>query len=220
MILVAVLGGLFAHETEADGFDRALDAPVITWFAHRPELAFRLSTPGSALPAVGLSAVLVAACLLTGRLNAAVLAGLAVPVAVGLVEVVLKPLVHRTYRGILAYPSGHTTAMFALASTITILLLTPAPSRRAWRARALVSFAACLFGSIVAMAVIGLRWHYATDTIAGAALGIATVCGLALALDRFPATCATLLPPHASAIRPRPGVDSRTGPLDHGPTND
>ena len=33
------------------------------------------------------------------------------------------------------------------------------------------------------MGVIGLRWHYFTDTVAGAAVGIGTVCGLALLLD-------------------------------------
>jgi membrane-associated phospholipid phosphatase len=31
--------------------------------------------------------------------------------------------------------------------------------------------------------VIGLRWHYFTDTVAGAAVGIGTVCALALLLD-------------------------------------
>jgi membrane-associated phospholipid phosphatase len=31
--------------------------------------------------------------------------------------------------------------------------------------------------------VIGLRWHYFTDTVAGAAVGIGTVCALALVLD-------------------------------------
>jgi membrane-associated phospholipid phosphatase len=31
--------------------------------------------------------------------------------------------------------------------------------------------------------VIGLRWHYFTDTVAGAAIGIGTVCALALLLD-------------------------------------
>jgi len=31
--------------------------------------------------------------------------------------------------------------------------------------------------------VPGLRWHYFTDTVAGAAVGIGTVCGLALILD-------------------------------------
>ena len=139
--------------------------------------------PGSALPAAVLSAALVAACLLTGRLNGALLAATAVPVSVGLVEVLLKPFVHRTYQGVLAYPSGHTTAVFALAATVTILLLRPASPPKARGAHALVSFTACLVGSLVAAAVIGLRWHYLTDTIGGAAVGIASVCGLALALD-------------------------------------
>ncbi len=194
-ILVAVLGALFAHQTEPDRFDRALDAPVVTWFAHRPELAAQLASPGSAVPAAALSAAVVAACLLTGRLNGAVLAMTAVPVSVGLDEVLLKPLVHRTYLGILAYPSGHTTAMFALAATVTILLLAPATKHRS--GRALVPSAALLMAGVVAVAVIGLRWHYVTDTIAGAAVGIATVCGLALALDRLLGSwCGTPATPH------------------------
>jgi membrane-associated phospholipid phosphatase len=182
-LLVAVLGTMFAHRTEADEFDRALDAVIVTWFAHRPGLAARLATPGSAVPASALSAAVVVACVVTGRLNGAVLATTAVPVSVGLDEVLLKPLVHRTYLGVLAYPSGHATAMFALAAVVTILLLVPAPPGDAWRVRALVPSAACLLGGVVAIAVVGLRWHYLTDTIAGAAVGIATVCGLALALD-------------------------------------
>jgi membrane-associated phospholipid phosphatase len=36
---------------------------------------------------------------------------------------------------------------------------------------------------VVAAGVIGLRWHYFTDTLAGAAVGTGTVCGLALLLD-------------------------------------
>jgi undecaprenyl-diphosphatase len=182
-ILVAILGALFAHSTGSDRFDRALDAPVITWFAHRPELAGRLAAPGSAIPAAALSAVVVLACLRTCRLNGAVLAATAVPISVGLDELLLKPLVHRTYLGILTYPSGHTTAMFALAATVTILLLVPAQRAEARRARVLIASAAYLLGGIVAAAVIGLRWHHVTDTIGGAAVGIATVCGLALTLD-------------------------------------
>ena len=37
--------------------------------------------------------------------------------------------------------------------------------------------------AVVAVGVIGVHWHYFTDTIGGAALGTGTVCGLALALD-------------------------------------
>lgn len=38
-------------------------------------------------------------------------------------------------------------------------------------------------GIVVAAGVIGLRWHYFTDTVACAAVGIGTVCGLTLLLD-------------------------------------
>jgi membrane-associated phospholipid phosphatase len=41
-----------------------------------------------------------------------------------------------------------------------------------------------VLGVVVAIAVIGLQWHYFTDTVAGAAVAIGTVCGLALLLDR------------------------------------
>ena len=47
----------------------------------------------------------------------------------------------------------------------------------------LIAGAACVLGGVVAIGVIGLRWHYFTDTVAGAALGIGTVCGLAFLVD-------------------------------------
>jgi membrane-associated phospholipid phosphatase len=182
-ILVTVLGLLFAHQAQADWLDRAIDAPVITWSSGHPGLAVRLASPGSLIPAGVLSAAIVIACLLAGRLNGAVLAVLAVPVAVGLDEGLLKPLFHRTYLGNLVYPSGHTTAMFALAATVTVLLLVPPQPAKAKVLRIAIPAAACALGCVVAVAVIGLRWHYFTDTVAGAAVGIGTVCGLALILD-------------------------------------
>jgi membrane-associated phospholipid phosphatase len=132
---------------------------------------------------VVLSAAIVIACLLTSRLNGAVLAAAAVPVAVGLDEGLLKPLVHRTYLGTLTYPSGHTTAMFALAATVTVLLLVPPQPAYAGVLRVLIPASVCVLACVVAIAVIALRWHYFTDTVAGAAVGVGTVCGLALILD-------------------------------------
>jgi membrane-associated phospholipid phosphatase len=73
--------------------------------------------------------------------------------------------------------------MFALAATITMLLLIPPQPAKARALRVLIPAAACALGGAVAIAVIGLRWHYFTDTVAGAAVGIGTVCGLALILD-------------------------------------
>ena len=124
-ILVAGLGVLFAHQTQPDWLDRAIDAPFSAWLGGHLGLGLWLIAPGSSVPAVVLSAAIAVACLLAGRLNGAVLAAAAVPVANGLVEGLLKPLVHRTYLGNLTYPSGHTTAIFALAATVTVLLLVP-----------------------------------------------------------------------------------------------
>ena len=194
-ILVAVLGVLFAHQTEADRFDHAVDSPVITWFGGDQHLALWLAAPGTLIPAVALSAAIAIGCLLTGRLAGAVLAAVAVPVAGGLNEALLKPLVHRTYLGQVTYPSGHTATMFALATTVTVLLATPRAAT-ARPLRILIIAAAYLLGVVVAVAVIGLRWHYLTDTVAGAAVGTGTVCGLALALDR-------------PAVRRRLGIASR-----------
>jgi membrane-associated phospholipid phosphatase len=182
-ILVAVLGVLFAHRDRADWFDHAVDSPIITWFGGHPGLAVRLAAPGSPIPAVALSAAIAVTCLLTGQLNGAVLAALALPAAVGLNEGLLKPLVHRTYLGNVVYPSGHTSAVFALAATVGVLVvISPRPAKKGALSAAIAA-AACVLGGVVAIAVIGLRWHYFTDTVAGAAVGVGTVCGLALILD-------------------------------------
>ena len=202
-VLVAVLGVLFAHQSTADRFDHAVDAPVITGFAGHPVLALRLAYPGTTIPAVVLSAVLAVACLITGRLRGAVLAVAAVPVAVGLCEMLVKPLVHRTYFGQVAYPSGHTATVFALAATVTVLLLAPPrPAVPRWL-RILILAAAYLAAAAVVVGVIAVRFHYFTDTVAGAAVGIGTVCGLALVLDLIPAVRPSRIPRRSAAARSR-----------------
>jgi membrane-associated phospholipid phosphatase len=111
------------------------------------------------------------------------LATAAVPAAVAVNDGLCKPLFHRTYLGVLSYPSGHTATMSALAATLVVLLYVRPPSVKARVLRAVTWSAACAAGVVVAVGVIGLRWHYFTDTVAGAAVGIGTVCALALLLD-------------------------------------
>jgi membrane-associated phospholipid phosphatase len=182
-VLVAVLGLLFSHQSTADWLDRAVDAPVVSWLGPHHSLDEWLATPGTLIPVGVLSAAVVVVCLLAGRLNGALLAAAAVPVAVELDERLIKPIVHRISLGALSYPSGHTTAIIALAATVTVLLLYPPQSARAGPLRVLILAVAWLLGAAVAAGVIALRWHYFTDTMAGAAVGIGTVCGLALILD-------------------------------------
>ncbi len=182
-VFVAVLGAVFAGQSTADAFDRAVDAPVLTLFGGHRGLALWLAFPGTTIPAVVLSVVIAVACLLTGRIRGAVLAIAAVPVAVGLCEVLIKPLVHRTYIGQVVYPSGHTATIFALAATITVLLLASPRPVVARPLRVLILAVAYLAAVAVVVGVIAVRFHYFTDTVAGAAVGTGTVCGLALVLD-------------------------------------
>ena len=208
-ILVTALGALFAGQSTADAFDRAVDAPVISLFAGHRGLAFWLAYPGTSIPAVVVSVVIAVACLLTGRIRGALLVVAAVPVAVGLCEVLIKPLVHRTYIGQVVYPSGHTATVFALAATITVLLLAsprPAMTRPAMTRsaivrplRVLILAVAYLAAVAVVVGVIAVRFHYFTDTVAGAAVGIGTVCGLALVLDLIPAVRPSRIPRRSAA---------------------
>jgi undecaprenyl-diphosphatase len=184
---VVALGAVFAGQSTADAFDRAVDAPVISLFAGHGGLALWLAFPGTTIPAVVLSVVIAVACLLTGRIRGALLAITAVPVAVGLCEVLIKPLVHRTYIGQVVYPSGHTATVFAVAATIAVLLLAPPRPVMARALRVLIVAVAYLAAVAVVVGVIAVRFHYFTDTVAGAAVGTGAVCGLALVLDLIPA---------------------------------
>jgi membrane-associated phospholipid phosphatase len=175
-VLLIVIGLLVRGGSSQDALDSAVDNVVIGWFSWAPDLPRWLAYPAGAIPASVLTVVLAASCLLSTprRLNGAVLGATAIPVTALLCDEVFKPIFHRTYLGDLSYPSGHTATMFALATAVTILAFRP---RAAWR---VITFgAAC----VVAIGVIGVRWHYFTDTMAGAALGSGTVCGLALLLD-------------------------------------
>jgi len=194
-IIVVVLGVLFAGQGTADPFDRAVDSPVITWLAGRQTLALWLAYLATLVPAGGASLIAALVCLARGWLRGAALALLAVPVASGLNDGFLKHLFHRTYLGVLTYPSGHATAAAALAMSLTILLLLaprpathPAdPATQPLRLPTVLRWAipavAWLAVVVVAVGVMGLRWHYLTDTIGGAALGTGTACALALILD-------------------------------------
>lgn len=182
-IVVVVTGLLFKGETGPDGFDNAVDSPVITFSRGHDGFLLWLVLPGDLIPTIVISAAIAAGCLMARRPNGAVLAVTAVPAAAGLDDELLKHLFHRTYLGALSFPSGHTTAVIGMTATLAILLLVPPQQARTRAVRVAVVATACLITVVVVIGVIGLRFHYFTDTVAGAAVGVGTVLGLALLLD-------------------------------------
>jgi undecaprenyl-diphosphatase len=183
VLLVGALGVAFTGQTRADGFDNAVDSPFITFFAGHKNLLLWLAVPGTLVPAVVVSVVIAVWCVLAGRLGGAILALTAVPVATTLDDGLLKHVFDRTYLGALAFPSGHTTSVVALTTTIAVLLLVPPQQPSTRSARLLALAVCCVAVVVVVVAVMALRWHYFTDTVAGAAVGVGTVCALALILD-------------------------------------
>jgi membrane-associated phospholipid phosphatase len=184
LALVAALGLLFAHQSHGRAIDDAVDSWVMGLHI-RPGTLELISRLGN-LPAMAvMTGVLALACLAVRRLTGALLAVIGVLIALGLTEDVLKPLVHRTItvNHYLTYPSGHTTALFALSTALALVLLSPASGRPRPAVRIGVVTVAVIVSCLVGLAMIGLDFHYFTDAIAGAAVGIGVVLGTAFLLD-------------------------------------
>jgi membrane-associated phospholipid phosphatase len=183
VVVVVALGLPLRGQTGSNGFDDAIDGPVIAFLGGHHGLLLWLALPATFVPATAMSAASAVGCLIAGRINGAVLAVAAVPVAAALDDALLKHLFHRTYLGQLAFPSGHATSAAAQAMLLAVLLLVPPQRRRTRAVRTALVTLYCLIAAVVTAAVIGLRWHYFTDTVAGAAVGAGTVIALSLLLD-------------------------------------
>jgi membrane-associated phospholipid phosphatase len=200
--VTAVLGALVAHQTQPGWLDTAIDARLRAGLGGHLTLLHKVALPGSAIPVTVLATALVVACLATHRWRGALLAVIAVPAAEAVTELVLKPLVGRTFRGQLSFPSGHTTGVFVLAAIVAVLLA--GPLRPRWRAsvRLLLVLAAFLAASATATAMIGMGAHYFTDTVGGAAVAIGVTLATALAIDKL-----------ADQRAPAPGMAGRAAAL-------
>ena len=161
---------------------------------------------------------LLLACAITRRWRGAVLTALAVPIAIGLTEYVLKPTVGQAIGE--AFPSGHATSSFALAASFAVLLANP-PRRVSAGIRLLLVLLAVLMATAVAAATVANGAHTVTDAVDGAATGTGVVLAGALTLDALgnllrPEPAAPLPPaarpaaerPAGSQVRPRPPTRS------------
>ncbi len=181
LLLVAVLAVLAAHKSSGNAVDRPIDSWLVGHLAAHDGAMFDITRLGDRPEVTAFTAVIVLACLAARRVNGAVLAVISVVVAVGLTEYVLKPLVHETLGSSLTYPSGHMSVVVALIGVVGVLML--APQRPQPRVRRLIMLGLVLVGCIVAVALIAIQFHYFTDTIAGAAVGVGVVLATAFLLD-------------------------------------
>lgn len=210
-VVALALGLRYAHQAGPGWLDAAVDFRVRARIGRHPGLLIPLTWLGDPLPFTTLTIALVLACLAARNWRGAVLVAAAVPAAAALTEFLLKPLTGRTMAGALSYPSGHATSVFALATACAILLVNPPRPLLAPAARLSLALAALLAAAAVSAAVVGLGFHYFTDTVGGAAVGIATVLLTALVLDMIGAPRRREAPgdPLAEENKSRPGVAPR-----------
>src|SRR6266699_1197794 len=119
--VAAVLAVQFAGRGRPGWLDSALDPRIQAELSRFPALLSWLPELGTLGPVALTTLTLVVACAATRRWSGAVLAAVAMPVAIGLTEYVLKPFVGRVIGQ--SFPSGHATGMFALATICAILLI-------------------------------------------------------------------------------------------------
>ena len=173
----------FTHQARPGWLDAGVDARIRGGLGGYQRPMQDLASLGGQVSVTVLTAALVLACLTARRWRGAVLACVAVPAAVALTDFVLKPLVGRTIRGYTCFPSGHATAMFALAAACAILLASPPRPRLPGTMRLLLALGAGLVAAAVAAAMVARGYHYFTDTVAGAAVGTGMVLLAALIID-------------------------------------
>jgi membrane-associated phospholipid phosphatase len=179
--VLVVLAVVFSHRHEGSPFDQAVYAQVYKSFVGERGWLQAMLVPTDPVLLVIVVALVVMVAVARRRPRVAVLAVTGPLLAIGLNGVLLKPLVGRTINnGNLAYPSGHTTG---LVSVLTVLVLATLTSRVPKSLISLVIVVALLLTTTAATALVGMKYHYVTDTVGGACLAVATVLGVALVVD-------------------------------------
>lgn len=109
---------------------------------------------------------------MAGRWRLAAVSALCPPVAVVSAQL-LKRVFGRTRDGELAYPSGHITALVVIAGMVVLVA-----GGRLW---AIVLATAAV---VVGMVLVGITFHYFTDTVGALFLGSAYVAMAARLVER------------------------------------
>lgn len=180
-VTTLVLGVHYADTSEPGRIDRSLDLRIRARLADHHGLLEHLVRLGDPETIVAWSLLLALLCVMLRRWRGAALCLLGPGLAGGLTDYVLKPLIDRQIGFGLAYPSGHTTGAFAVAICAVVLLLDR--NDLYVEVRVLLGLLGIGLAAGVAASVIGLGYHYATDTVGGFCVALGVVLGVAVLID-------------------------------------
>jgi membrane-associated phospholipid phosphatase len=181
--VVAALAIRYAGHTQAGPFDASVDRWFQSQLGRTSPVLTALTWLGDPVPVTSIIILITLGCARTRWWRGVALAVLAVPAASGLTEGILKPLIGRTIDGQLSLPSGHTTAVFSMATLGAVLLAHGPGQASSRRTRRLLTLAAYGLATAVAVAMVAQGFHYFTDTITGGGVGVGTVLLAAFLID-------------------------------------
>ncbi|MFI7001007.1 phosphatase PAP2 family protein [Nocardia sp. NPDC050175] len=161
----------FPPDGGATAFDRALATSIHSALDSRPGVYQALVVPSNAYILVPLLLLAGAWFGYRGQWWRAATMVVVPELALGLNSVLWKPLWDRHLHDYLAYPSGHTVHLVAIATAFIVLV-------DSVRARVIAFAVAVLALLAAAVGMIGLDYHLPTDIIGGAAVAIAMVLAL------------------------------------------
>jgi undecaprenyl-diphosphatase len=187
-VLVVLLGAGYSGQTVAGGLDGSIAAAVHHAIGEQTFAARLLTGPSEPLVIYPVIAFTVGVAVFRRWWSRAALAVVAPAVSVGLTELVFKPLVGRTYAGVLSYPSGHTVSTMSVFAVAALVVTVDWPAA----ARATVLGLLVVVWLVLAIGLVGMDYHYFTDTVGGLLLAIGVVTPLAMAVDRVSAVSGTV----------------------------
>jgi membrane-associated phospholipid phosphatase len=186
-LLAACVAAMAATGVRVPGYglpawlDATFDPRLQAHLAQFPVLLDWLPRFGELKPVAIMTFLLVLAWAIIRQWRGAVLTAVAVPVAIGLTEYALKPSIGAAIGQ--AFPSGHATSSFALATSFAVLLASPPFRRVPGGVRVLLALAAYLLAAAVAAAMVATGAHTVSDAAGGAAVGTGVVLACAFTLD-------------------------------------
>jgi membrane-associated phospholipid phosphatase len=187
VVTTVALGAWIQYAPTAGSLNDTIDAKVISVTTGHDHLLHLIESLGDWRPQAVLAVVIALCCLAAREWRGMLLAVVAIPLAGGLTEYVLKPVI--SGESWASFPSGHTTGSFAVAAVVAVLAAGPA-GRHLAAVRVLAAIAALgllLLAIAMTVAMIGLAFHFFTDTVGGAAVGVTVVLSTALAIDALAA---------------------------------
>jgi membrane-associated phospholipid phosphatase len=208
---MVALGIHFAGQHTPDPFDASVASTAYEFIGERSALARVLVSPSDSVTVYLVIAAVLGYGLFVRRWDVLLLGAVGPGLAIGLVELVGKPLFGRTFpRGGLSYPSGHTVSSVA-ALTVALLVVLGLLHRP--RQRLLAGLIWLLLVLTLMVGLVAMRYHYLTDTFGGVGLALGVVLPCAVLVSRWtdrhskgPATdqAETTVRPTTRAARHRP----------------